>query len=157
MATPFRLARVLRLREQIRRLRTHEAEQLAARLAAAETAGVRVVAEREAIGTREAAAAAAGTLTPETLRVGRAYDAALATAEQAHALDVARLGRALAAKRAELLRDRQEEEKYVRLAAAHRQRVLEEEAREAERSLDEVAVERFRRQQKEKERSHGGY
>jgi flagellar export protein FliJ len=156
MAEPFRLTRVLRLREQIRRLRSHEAEQLAVELAAAETAAARVVAEREAVRAREAAEAAAGMLTSDGLRVGRAYDAALATAEQMHALHIVRLGQALVAKRAELLRDRQEEEKYVRLAAAHRQRVLEEEARESERMLDEVAVERFRRQQKEKERSHGG-
>jgi flagellar export protein FliJ len=157
MAAPFRLARVLRLREQIRRLRSHEAEQLAARLAAAEAAAARVVAEREALGAREAAEAAAGSLTPDTLRVGRAYDAALATAERAHAGEIVRLGQALAAKRAELVRDRQEEEKYVRLAAAHRQRVREDEARESERSLDEIAVERFRRRQREKERSHDGY
>jgi flagellar export protein FliJ len=157
MAGPFRLARVLRLREQIRRLRTHEAEQLATQLAAAEAEAAAVVAARAALGAREAAEAAAGTLTPDGLRVGRAYDAALATAEQAGALDVARLGHALVAKRAQLLRDRQEEEKYVRLAAAHRQRALEDEARESERALDEVAVERFRRRQKEKERSHGGF
>jgi flagellar biosynthesis chaperone FliJ len=61
-----------------------------------------------------------------------------------------RLGHALAAKRAELLRDRQEEEKYVRLAAAHRQRVLEDEARESDRNLDEIAVDRYRRNQKER-------
>jgi flagellar export protein FliJ len=157
MAEPFRLARVLRLREQIRRLRTHEAEQLAAELAATEAAGARLGAEREARGAREAADAAAGLLTSETLRMGRAYDAALATAEQATALDVVRLGHALVEKRAQLLRDRQEEEKYVRLAAAHRQRMLEDEARESERSLDEVAVERFRRRQKERERSHGEF
>lgn len=155
MAAPFRLARVLRLREQIRRLRSHEAEQLAAELAATEAAATRVIAAREENGAREAASAAAGTLTPETLLIGRAYDAALATAEQAHALNVVRVGVALDAKRAQLLRDRQEEEKYVRLAANHRQRALDDEARESERTLDEIAVERFRRQQKEKEQRHG--
>ena len=157
MAAPFRLTRVLRLREQIRRLRTHEAEQLAAERAAAEAAAARVGAEREAIGMREAADAAAGTLTPQTLQVGRAYDAALATAEQAHGLNVVRLGHALVAKRAQLLRDRQEEEKYVRLAEAHRQRLVEDEMRESERALDEVAVERFRRQRKDKERRDGTF
>ncbi len=155
MAEPFRLARVLRLREQIRRLRSHEADQLAAQLAAAEMAVTRVADERERVGMREAEEAAAGRLTAETLRVGRAYEAALATAEQVHALNVVQIGQALAAKRAQLLRDRQEEEKYVRLAANHRQRVLEEEAHETDRALDEVAVQRFRRQQKEKERGHG--
>ena len=150
MAAPFRLARVLRLREQIRRLRTHEAEQLAARVAAVRREAERVAAEREHCGLAEAAEALAGTLTPEGLRMGRDYDAALAAAERAHAADLVRLGHALDAKRAELLRDRQEEEKYVRLAAAHRERVLEDEARETDRGLDEVAVDRYRRQQKER-------
>ncbi|MEO6027542.1 MAG: flagellar FliJ family protein [Candidatus Binatia bacterium] len=154
MAEPFRLARVLRLREQMRRLRSHEADQLAAQLAAAEMAVARVVDERERVGAREADDAATGKLTVDTLRLGRAYDAALATAEQVHALNVVQIGHALDAKRAELLRDRQEEEKYVRLAANHRERVLEDEARETDRALDEVAVQRFRRQQKEKERGH---
>ena len=150
MAAPFRLARVLRLREQMRRLRTHEVEQLAARLAAVRAEAERVAAERERLGMAEAEQAVAGTLTPETLRVGRGYDAVLAAAERAHAGELLRIGQALAAKRAELLRDRQEEEKYVRLAAAHRERVLEDEAHESERTLDEIAVDRYRRQQKEK-------
>jgi len=150
MAAPFRLARVLRLREQMRRLRTHEVEQLAARLAAVRTEAKRVAAERERLGMAEAEQAVAGTLTPETLRVGRGYDAALAAAERVHAGELVRIGQALAAKRAELLRDRQEEEKYVCLAAAHRERVLEDEAHESERTLDEIAVDRYRRQQKEK-------
>ena len=150
MAAPFRLARVLRLREQMRRLRTHEVEQLAARLAAVRTEAKRVAAERERLGMAEAEQAVAGTLTPETLRVGRGYDAALAAAERVHAGELVRIGQALAAKRAELLRDRQEEEKYVRLAAAHRERVLEDEAHESERTLDEIAVDRYRRQQREK-------
>jgi flagellar export protein FliJ len=150
MAAPFRLARVLRLREQIRRLRTHEAEQLAARVAAVRREAERVATEREQLGLAEAAQAVAGTLTPEVLRMGRDYDAALAAAERVHAENHVRLGHALDAKRAELLRDRQEEEKYVRLAAAHRQRALEDEARESDRSLDEVAVDRYRRQQKER-------
>jgi flagellar biosynthesis chaperone FliJ len=150
MAAPFRLARVLRLREQIRRLRTHEAEQLAAQLAAVHVATARIVEERERRGLREAEEARLGLLTPDGLQVSRAYDAALAVAEKAHVAEGTRLGLALAAKRAELLRERQEEEKYVRLAAAHRSRVLEDEAREAERSLDEIAVDRHRRNQKER-------
>ncbi len=145
MATPFRLARVLRLREQMRRLKTHEAEQLGAQLVAVRGEAVRIVAERLRLGEVEAAAAVAGTLTPDTLRVGRAYDAALADAETARGLEIVQLGHALDAKRAEVLRARQEEEKYVRLAAAHRQRVLEDEAHELDRMLDEVAVDRHRR------------
>jgi flagellar export protein FliJ len=149
MATPFRLARVLRLREQLRRLKTHEAEQLAARLAAVRADATRIIAERERLGEVEADAARTGTLTPDTLRVGRAYDAALASAEAARVAEVAALGHALDAKRTEVLRARQEEEKYLRLAEVHRQRVLEEEAHELDRTLDEIAVDRHRRHQKE--------
>jgi flagellar export protein FliJ len=152
MATPFRLARVLRLREQIRRLRSHEAEQLAAQLAAVRVEAARLAGERERLGMAEAQQAMVGTLTPDALHLGRAYDAALAAAERAHAENIVRLGHALEAKRAELLRDRQEEEKYVRLGAAHWQRVLEDEAHESERTLDEIAIDRYRRTQKE--RSH---
>ena len=149
MAAPFRLARVLHLREQIRRLRTHEAEQLAAQLAAVRVEAARVAGEREGLGMAEAQQAMVGTLTPDALYLGRAYDAALAAAERAHAENLVRLGHALDAKRAELLHERQEEEKYVRLAAAHRQRALEDEARESARSLDEIALDRYRRTQEE--------
>lgn len=149
MAAPFRLQRVLRLREQIRRLRTHEAEQLASRLAAVRAEVEHLATARERCGMFEGEAALAGTLTPESLRVGRAYEAALATTERARALEAVQLGHALDAKRAQLLRDKQEEEKYVRLAAAHRTRVLEDEAREAERTLDEMAADRHRRNRRE--------
>jgi len=149
MATPFRLARILRLREQVRRLRSHEAEQLAARLVAARSEMARLVAERERLGEVEATAARTGMLTPDFLQVGRTYDARLAAVESARAVDVVRLGEALERKRAELVGARQEEEKYVRLAAAHEARVLEQEARESQRTLDEMAVDRYRRNQKE--------
>jgi flagellar export protein FliJ len=149
MAEPFRLARVLRLAEQMRRLRTHEAERLAAELVAARAEVVRLRGERERLGEIEGADARAGRLTPDALQVGRAYDRALAAAETVRANAVVRLGQALDAKRAEVLHARQEEEKYTRLAAAHRQRVFEEEARESERTLDEIAVDRHRRNRKE--------
>lgn len=149
MAAEFRLARVLRLREQMRRLRAHEVEQLAVELVAARAHAARIVAERERVVTEEGEAAAAGTLTPAGLQVGREYEAALAAAEAAQAREIVRLGQALEAKRAELVEARQEEEKYVRLAEAHRQRVLEEEAHELDRMLDEIAVDRHRRRQKE--------
>lgn len=154
MAAPFRLARIQHVREQMLRLRIHEAGQLTAQLAAVRTALQRIVAERERRGLAEAEQAVAGTLTPEALHVGRAYDAALATAERVHGEEIARLVRALEAKRLEVLRDRQEEEKYSRLAAAHQQRALEAEARETERNLDEIAVNQYRRNRKE--RRHAG-
>lgn len=149
MAAPFRLARVLHLREQMRRQRAHEVEQLAARLAGTRAELARLAAERLEVGRIEAGHAAAGRLTPDTLHVGRLYDASLADAERRRTDEAGRLGAALAAARAALLHDRQEEEKYVRLAAAHRQRVLEEELRDAERHLDEIAIDRHRRRQKE--------
>ncbi len=149
MAEPFRLARVLRLAEQMRRLRTHEAERLAAELVAARAEVARLREERERLGAAEGRDALAGRLTPDGLRVGRAYDRALAAAEAVRADAVMRLEQALAAKRAEVLHARQEEEKYMRLAAAHRQRMLEAEAREMDRMLDEIAVDRHRRNRKE--------
>lgn len=154
MAEPFRLQRVLRLREQIRRLRTHEAEQLASRLAAVRAEIEHLATARERCGTFEGEAALAGTLTPESLRVGRAYEASLAATERARALEAVQVGHALDAKRAQLLRDKQEEEKYVRLAAAHRVRVLEDEARETERTLDEMAADRHRRNRKDQGHDH---
>src|SRR5204862_4359095 len=105
--------------------------------------------ERERLGEVEATAARSGMLTPDLLQVGRAYDATLAAVESSRAAAVVRLGEALERKRAERVRARQEEEKYVRLAAAHQQRVLAEEARESQRTLDEIAVDRYRRNQKE--------
>ena len=120
-----------------------------AALAAARTEVVRIVAERERVVLEEGQAAAAGMLTPDALQVGRAYEAALAAAEVAKGLEVVRIGQALDAKRAELLAARQEEEKYVRLAEVHRQRVLEEEQRALDAMLDEIAVDRHRRRRKE--------
>jgi flagellar export protein FliJ len=154
MTAPFRLARVLRLREQMRRLRAHEVEQLAVRLAAARAEIARLAAERLRAGEHEAALARDGRLTPDALHVARRYAAALAAAEEAAARAGRELAQALDAARAELLRARQEEEKYVRLAAAHRERVLVDEARETERTLDEIAVDRFRRRRKEE--GHAG-
>lgn len=150
MAAPFRLARVLRLREQLRRLRAHEAEQLAAQLYAAQREARRLAAERMRCGEAERQAALAGRLTPAVLQVGRTYDGALAERERAQLAAVERLAVALEVKRAELRRERQEEEKYVRLAEAHRQRTLAEEARELDRTLDEVAIDRHRRNRKER-------
>ena len=149
MAEPFRLARVLRLREQIRRLRAHEAEQLAAHLAAVRAAAARVATERERAALEEGRAAMARTLTPEQLLVGRRYDAALAASERAYGDEIARTKAALDAKRAELLHDRQEEEKYSRLADAHRLRQQQEALRDAERALDEIAIDRHRRNRRE--------
>ena len=150
MAEPFRLERVLRVRAQLRKLRQHETEELAARLAGARVAAARLADERERCGAAEAADAAAGRLTPERLRVARDYERALGDAEMTQLAEVARLVAALERKRVELRRERQEEEKYVRLADAHRQRVLAEEARESERALDEIAIDRHRRGRKER-------
>lgn len=149
MAAPFRLARVLRLREQLRRLRAHEAEQLAAQLTAARQEAMHIATERERCGEEEGRAALAGLLTPVSLQIVRTYDGALASRERAQHAEVERLAAALEVKRAELRRERQEEEKYVRLAEAHRQRTMAEEARELDRALDEIAIDRHRRNRKE--------
>ena len=95
MAGPFRLARVLRLREQIRKLRSHEVAELLARLAALRVAAARLADERERRGLDEAAEAAAGRLTPDALLIGSTYERALRRAEDEHAAEFARLAVAL--------------------------------------------------------------
>ena len=100
---------------------------------------------RERLGVEEAQAAAAGTLSPEGLRLGRAYDRALATAEAAWNARADATRAALAAKREELVRARWEERKLGRLEQQHRVRVAEEEAQADARTLDELAMARHAR------------
>ena len=149
-ATTFRLARLLRLRAQVRQLRQHEADELAAGLVALEEQARTLAAERERQGAAEAAAAAAGALTPATLQLGREYDLALAAREQALATAVAEQRAALATKREELAHEHREERKFQHLEEAHRQRVSEEEGRHTDRLLDELAAQAHGRGRKDR-------
>jgi len=140
MTTSFRLARVLRLRRQLRRLRRQEADALAAGVATLEEEGRQLATLRTRLGEEEAAAAAAGVLTPALLQLRRAYDHALAARERTAAARATEQRSALDAKREELLEARREERKLLRLEAVHRQRVAEAEGRRLDRLLDELAL-----------------
>jgi flagellar export protein FliJ len=145
MAGTFRLARLLRLRTQLRRLREHEAATLARRVETLTAEAAEVAAERERQGDAEARAAAAGLLTPAQLHLGREYAAALADAEQKCRTALHEASRQLAAKRDELLASHREERKVQRLEEGHRARVAEASTQHAARALDEVAIDRHRR------------
>jgi flagellar export protein FliJ len=145
MAPSFRLARLLRLRAQLRSLKEAEVEQLATRLDAAE-AGVREVgAARRRHAAAEQAAAGAGRLTADELQLGRVYDAALAERERRCGAVVEEIRAALAAKRAQLIHQHREERKVRTLEEQFNQRASEAEQRRAERTLDELVIDRHER------------
>jgi hypothetical protein len=150
MARPFRLARVLRLQREIRRLRRLEADALAAR-AEALVARARALADARARrAADELRAAAAGPVAALTFQLGRAYDDALADEERGCRLETERVEAALAAKHAELQQARREERKLERLAAAHAGREAEDEARATGVLLDELAIAQHGRAAKER-------
>jgi flagellar export protein FliJ len=140
MATSFRLGRVLRLRAQLRQLRQHEADALVARVATLEAESEALTDAREELAAVEAEAARRGPLTAETLRLGRTYDETLAERGRETAAAAAETRVALAAKRDELLHEHREERKFLHLEEAHRERVAVEDARAADRLLDELAI-----------------
>ncbi len=140
MATSTRLVRMLRLRTQIRTLRHHELEMLAAQAAAIADRRRALDDAREQRGADEARAAAAGLLAPETFHVGRRYDAALADEERRCAVEAERLAGAIVRKRAELQEERREERRFEHLVEAQRRRTEEEESRAAAVVLDELAI-----------------
>ena len=135
----FRLARVLRLREQMRR---SDARGRAARRDRrdAPARARELGAARDRRAAEEAHAAAEGSLEPDALHVGRGYDAALAAAERRCAADAVAAPAALDAKRVELQHERREERKVLRLEETHRQRAGDEEAHRTSVLLDELAI-----------------
>jgi len=140
MATSARLARVLRLRTQIRTLRQLELEALASRAAAVADRRHTLDDARDQRAADEARAAAVGLLAPEAFHVGRRYDAALADEERRWALEAERLAAAMVTKRAELYEERREERRFERLVETQRRRTQEEESRAAAVLLDELAI-----------------
>jgi flagellar export protein FliJ len=136
----FRLARLVRLRTQMRQLRQHEADALATTAATLAARAQALAAARDRRAADEARAAAAGLLDPALFQVGRGYDAVLADAERRCAADAAAVAAALDAKRAELQHERREERKFLRLEDAHRQRAADEEAHRTSVLLDELAI-----------------
>src|SRR5215467_11466527 len=121
MPTPFRLARVLRLRTQLRRQAQEQVGQIVAAMAEARREIAAVHGQADAERAREEAALAKG-LPIETLREGRAWERVLA-------LRAARLGDGLQAMGATLTRAREvvglrrrEERQLERLAEQARER-----------------------------------
>ena len=145
MAVAFRLGRVLRLRETLRRVRQQERAQLVGRRSAVELQRRRATSERARVLEDEAEAAAAMVLDPAFLRLSRQFEAALATTERNLGEAAAELDRLLAQKRVELVADWREEQKLQKLTERHDARVDLEEARRTERALDELALARHRR------------
>lgn len=145
MPTAARLARMLRLRTQLRKLRQHELDTLVARADA-------LAATRRALDearTRRAAdeirAAAGGVLTPATLQLGRRWDAVLAEQEQRCTVEASQVEAALARKRTELQEERREERKFESLVETQRLRAREGEAHAEDVMLDEHAIMRHGR------------
>ena len=135
---PFRLSRVLRLKEQLRRLRQSEAEALAAH-------ATRLADHRRELGHRreqaqqtERRAAAQGIASAE-LAISRGYDDALAAKQANLAQRQVETHEALSRKRDEVKSERREERKFLRLGELHVERERKRATSETERLLDELA------------------
>ncbi|HZR84490.1 MAG TPA: hypothetical protein VFD92_25550 [Candidatus Binatia bacterium] len=146
MAVAFRLGRVLRLRETLRRTRQDDVARLVVRRAGVEGERRRVVSERARVLEGEAEAAAHMVLDPAFLSLSRQFEAALAATESHLAEAAAELDRLVARGREELIGERREERKLLTLAERHRARLELEERWRADRELDELALARHRRE-----------
>jgi flagellar export protein FliJ len=153
MSRPFRLSRVLNLHTQLRKLRQHEAADLAATVHSLEANRRALRAARDDLGAEEARIAGRGEFEARSLELYRSYAAALEMQEQVCAVQVEEARAALVAKRDELVAQRREERKLLRLAELHGQSVAEEDSRLADRLLDELAIQRH--DEKRKEDGHG--
>jgi flagellar export protein FliJ len=142
MPTRFRLARVLRLRTQLRRAVQDEVTLLGAELASlraqADTMRARQGAVHDAV---EQALAGGGTTGGDLLRWG-AWQQALAARESALAVDGERVAQAIARGREELLVRRREERKLERLRERAGARAVAEVARQEALLLDDLALRR---------------
>jgi flagellar export protein FliJ len=135
---PFRLSRVLRLKEQLRRLRQSEAEALVAHASRLADHRRELGHRREQAQQKERRAAAQGIGSAE-LAISRGYDEALAAKQANIAERQAETREALARKRDEVTSERREERKFLRLGELHVERERKREATETERLLDELA------------------
>lgn len=134
----FRLARVLRLRTQLRERAQEDVARGNAALAEAEQALAGVRAEADAALAAEADAASGG-ITGEELQRSRAWAAALASREQQLKEETSRLSELLQRLRATLV-DRRREERQLEILRDHaneRQEAAEE--RSTAVLLDELA------------------
>jgi flagellar export protein FliJ len=139
MALRFRLARVLRLRTQLREQAQDQVARAHARLA---TFRERIVASRrQQEATRAAEEAAAGEgFTGEELARWRTYEQRLLEQEQALARESARVAEELARCRQALVARRREERQLERLRARARAREESAEERATMLLLDDLAL-----------------
>jgi flagellar export protein FliJ len=143
MSPAFRLGRVRRLQEQIRRLRQSEAEALSSQLVRLRNRLDVTRAERE----RVAAARAQRDQMVDATRLGMAWAYEQHLEESATRLDreLTRGRELLRARQDAVRKSRQEERKLDRLEERHRERVLEADQRREEGMLDELSLQGFRR------------
>ena len=141
MATGFRLARVLRLRTQLRRQAQEQVGQVIATMAEArrEIAAVRDRADAER--AREEAALATG-LPAEALREGRAWEGALAARATRLGEGLRAMGATLARARELVGLRRREERQLERLAELAREKQQAHEARADAVLVDELVLAR---------------
>jgi flagellar export protein FliJ len=149
MGREFRLARVLRLKTQLRQLRQLELEAMAADLASLEREASVLATARDRVAEDEAEAAHDGTLSAPLLHLMRSHAAALADLEQRAVMRVKETHALLEAKRAELREERIEEKKLVRLGEYHQERRAAEDGRTTANMLDELAIQGHERARKE--------
>ncbi len=134
----FRLARVLRLRTQLRRQTQDEVAQLAAALGAVRREIAELGARQRAVRAEEEAALPRG-LAAADLEARRRYEAELLARAAALAAEAQGLDGALAEERARLVERRREERQLERLAERAAARTAEAVARADAVALDDLA------------------
>lgn len=143
MSGSFRLGRVRRLQEQIRRLRQHEAESLSAQLGRLRRRLDGTRAERD----RVASARTRPELLIDSTRLGMAWAYEQHLEASAGRLDreLERGDDLLRARREAIRRSRQEERKLDRLEERHAERLAERLRRHEDQQLDELSIQGFQR------------
>jgi flagellar export protein FliJ len=144
MAVRFRLARILRLRTQLRRLAEDEVARTGARLAALHDDVAAVRREQEASHAAAERAVRGGLAGAELHRWGQWGDA-LHARETALADESARVAEELVGRRGELVARRRDERQLERLGERTAARGRLEEERANGRLLDELALRRHGR------------
>lgn len=148
----FRLARVLRLRGQLRRLRQIEAQQIEGERDQLDAARSTLDEARRLLLDQTERAFAEGAVRGGDLGLIHRYEEALTsrTAHVEHRL--AETGARLAAKRGEVGAERREERKLEHLEERHRAARAGEAALASERQLDELVLARHARERGEERR-----
>jgi flagellar export protein FliJ len=143
MAAVFRLARVLRLRTQLRERAQDDVARARAALAQVRDAITAARAAQEAVREAESARAAGG-MTGDDLQRSRAYEAAERVREELLVQESTRLAEELVRLRDALLARRREERQLEVLRERAMERAEGEEERAAMQLLDDLALRRER-------------